>query len=73
MPRAGGGGGGEFKLQITSLLHIHSDDVASGGKFHNCVDGFTPVTDKDGAGQPRARLQGCRTDVHRTAREAGDR
>lgn len=44
-----------FRLQITSVLHIHAGDVASGGKFHNCFDGFTPVAHEDGAGQPRAR------------------
>lgn len=57
-----------FRLHIATVLQIHADDVASGGKFHNCFDGFTPVTPKDRAGQ-----QGCRTDAHRTAREAGDR
>lgn len=70
-----GGGGAQrvFSLQITSVLLINADNVASGGKFHNCFDGFTPVAHKDGAGQPPARLQGCRTDVHLTAREAADR
>lgn len=43
-----------FRLQITSLLHIHADDVASGGKFHKYFDGFTPVTHKDG-GRSAAR------------------
>lgn len=68
MPGAGVGGGaqGVFRLHITSVIHIHADDAASGGKFHNCVDGFPPVAHRDGAGQ-QLTTAGL---SHRCARES---